>query len=402
MQQQMQQTQLQLQQHLQLHHHQHQRAAASIVDYSNSPASPMASPTGGSNSNFADQQQPPLEGVGSEMLQQKAALEDFRGLLESAVNEARGGHSTLACFNDKLANAPRLKFLQDWQMHNFFGEQPKSPTETPPEMEETIMTPSMELVEARGELKNLATLCSAAELAEAVTARSNVLENLSVDIEIDEAEAGEGDGEGEGEENTLPPEPIELTDYIVEEEEVDDDDDDEDEEQDTQSGEIDKINYEDEDVDADAEVDYIDEDDAGNDEDEDDDAFFLDVNVAVGECHNVTKSGAALPPKQRKMSTRLENLILNKPDVLTQSLCDYRQDLPNAELMHMLPIKAAAANKAALNSLLQQQLAAATAAAVHAKAHSQQQQQDAEQCGNFELCDIIATQIIYLINFQSR
>lgn len=397
LQQQMQQTQLQLQQHLQLHHHQHQRAAASIVDYSNSPASPMASPTGGSNSNFVDQQQPPMEGVGSEMLQQKAALEDFRGLLESAVNEARGGHSTLACLNDKLASAPRLKFLQDWQMHNFFGEQPKSPTETPPEMEETIMPPSLELAEARGELKNLATLCSAAELAEAVTAKAKVLEDIAVDIEIDEAEAGEG--EGEGEENTLPPEPIELTDYIVEEEEVDDDDEDDDdeEEQDTQSGEIDKINYEDEDVDADAEVDYIDEDDAGNDDDEDDDAFFLDVNVAVGECHNVTKSGAALPPKQRKMSTRLENLILTKPDVLTQSLCDYRQDLPNSELMHMLPLKAAAANKAALNSLLQQQLAAATAAAVHAKAHNQQQQQETEQCGKSIM---IYISLIQILNFN--
>jgi len=287
LQQQMQQTQLQLQQHLQLHHHQH---AASVVDYSNSPASPMASPTGGSSSSFTEQQQSPMEGVGSEMLHQKSAMEDFRGLLETAVNDSRGGHSTLACFNDKLAKAPRLKFLQDgWQVQNFFGEQPKSPTETPPDMEDTIMShmsSTMERVENRAEMKNLATLCSAAAMAAAAT-------SATADLESDEGEV-----EGEGEENTLPPEPIELTDTIIEEEEVDDEDDDDDE-QDTQSGEIEKIEitYDDDDADADAEVDYIDEDDVGDDDDEDDDDFFLDVNVAVGDQSDTnSKNGAALPP----------------------------------------------------------------------------------------------------------
>lgn len=370
LQQQMQQTQLQLQQHLQLHH---QQCAASVVDYSNSPASPMASPTGCTGNSFGDQQQqkqPPLEGTGSEVLQHKAAMEEFRGLLETAVvYESRGGNS-LARFNDKLANAPQLKFFKDgWQMHNFFGEQPKSPTETPPEMEETIMSPSMERVETRAEMKNLATLCSAAAMAAQVTAANKEIDEIATDIESDE-------GEADGEENTLPPEPIELTDTIIEEEVVDDDDDEDD--PDTQSGEIDKLTYDDDDADGD--VDYIDEDDGGEDDDEDDE-FFLDVDVAVGDQSDAnSKSGAALPPKQRKISTRLENLILTKPDVLSQSICDFRQDMPNSELMHMLPIKAAAANNAALNSLLQQQLAAATAAAVHAKAHSQQHQ-DSEQCG---------------------
>jgi len=345
----MQQTQLQLQQHLQLHHHQH---AASVVDYSNSPASPMASPTGGSSSSFTDQQQPPMEGAGadSEMLHQKTAIDDFRGLLETAVNDSR-------CFNDKLAKAPRLKFLQDgWQMHNFFGEHPKSPTETPPEMEETIMSPTMERVDNRAEMKNLATLCSAAAMAAAVT-------SATADMESDEGEA-----DGDGEENLLPPEPIELTDTIIEEEEVDDDDDDDDDEQDTQSGDIEKMTYDDDD--ADAEVDYIDEDEGGDDDDEDDDDFFLDVNVAVGDQGDSnSKNGAALPPKQRKMSTRLENLILTKPDMLSHH---FRHDRPNSELM---------LDNSALNSLLQQQLAAATAASMHAKALNQQQQQDSEQCG---------------------
>lgn len=370
----MQQTQLQLQQHLQLHHH--QQRAASLVDYSNSPASPMASPTGCSGNSFVEQQ-PPMEGVGSEVLHHKAAMEDFRGLLETAVNDSRSGHS-LARFNDKLANATQLKFFKEgWQMRNFFGEQPKSPTETPPEMEETIMSPSMERVENRAEMKNLATLCSAAAMAAQVTAANKEIDEIVTDIESDE-------GEADGEENTLPPEPIELTDTIIEEEVVDDEDDDEEEDPDTQSGEIDKLNFDDDD--ADAEVDYIDEDDGnddddgGDDDDEDEDEFFLDVNVAVGDQSDTnSKSGAALRPKLRKMSTRLENLILTKPDVLSQSLCDFRQDLSNSELIHMLPIKAAAANNAALNSLLQQQLAAA----VHAKAHSQQQQ-DTEQCGNFQ------------------
>lgn len=357
----MQQTQLQLQQHLQLHHHQH---AASVVDYSNSPASPMASPTGGGSSSFTEQQQSPTEGVGSEMLHQKAAMEDFRGLLETAVNDSRGGHSTLTCFNDKLAKAPRLKFLQEgWQMHNFFGEQPKSPTETPPDMEDTmmsVMTSTMERVENRAEMKNLATLCSAAAMAAAATSGT-------ADMESDE-------GDAEGEENTLPPEPIELTDTIIEEEEVDDEDDD-DEEQDTQSGEIEKIEITYDDDDADADVDYVDEDDVGDDDDEDDDDFFLDVNVVVGDQSDTnSKNGAALPPKQRKMSTRLENLILTKPDMLTHSICDFRQDMPNSELM---------LNNAALNTLLQQQLAAATAASVHAKANNEQ----SDQCGKLlNLC----------------
>lgn len=361
LQQQMQQTQLKFQQHLQLHHH--QQRAASLVDYSNSPASPMASPTGCGGNSFAEQQ-PPMEGASSEVLHQKSAMEDFRGLLETAVNESMNAHS-LVRFNDKLASASQLKFFKEgWQMHNFFGEQPKSPTETPPEMEETIMSPNMERVENRAEMKNLATLCSAAAMAAQVTATNKELDEIVTDIESEE-------GEADGEENTLPPEPIELTDTIIEEEVVDDDDDDDEDDPDTQSGEIDKLNYDDDD--ADAEVDYIDEDDGnddddgGDDDDEDDDEFFLDVNVAVGDQNDSnSKSGAALRPKLRKMSTRLENL----------SLCDFRQDLPNSELIHMLPLKATAVNNAALNSLLQQQLAAA----VHAKAHSQQQQ-NAEQCG---------------------
>lgn len=361
MQQQMQQTQLKFQQHLQLHHH--QQRAASLVDYSNSPASPMASPTGCGGNSFAEQQ-PPMEGAGSEVLHHKSAMEDFRGLLETAVNESMSAHS-LVRFNDKLANASQLKFFKEgWQMHNFFGEQPKSPTETPPEMEETIMSPNMERVENRAEMKNLATLCSAAAMASQVTAANKEIDEIVTDIESEE-------GDADGEENTLPPEPIELTDTIIEEEVVDDDDDDDEDDPDTQSGEIDKLNYDDDD--ADAEVDYIDEDDGnddddgGDDDDEDDDEFFLDVNVAVGDQNDTTsKSGAALRPKLRKMSTRMGNL----------SLCDFRQDLPNSELIHMLPLKATAVNNAALNSLLQQQLAAA----VHAKAHSQQQQ-NAEQCG---------------------
>jgi len=180
MQQSMQQSHLQLQQHLQLHH---QRvaldnaaaAAAAAVSsanmaYSNSPASPLASPTG--SGNYVDQQQLQQQQQSLDVaLQHKTAMDDFRGMLETAVNGSRGR-------KDLALNTPQLNFFKDgWHMvgvHNFFGDQPKSPTETPPEMEETTMSSPTEAdrlgSEPRAEMKNLATLCSAAAAAAAVAA----------------------------------------------------------------------------------------------------------------------------------------------------------------------------------------------------------------------------------------
>ncbi|XP_043657224.1 ankyrin repeat and KH domain-containing protein mask isoform X5 [Drosophila teissieri] len=396
---------LQLQQQLQLHH---QRvagldnaaaaaaAAASSANmaYSISPASPLPSPTG--SGNYVDQQlQQQSMDVG---LQRKTAMEDFRGMLQTALHGSRAR-------KDLALKTPQLNFFKDgWHMvgvHNFFGDQPKSPTETPPEMEETTMSSPTEAdrlgSEPRAEMKNLATLCSAAAAAAAVAAVNKDQDEISSGLESECEDDAEGAG-ADGEENTLPPEPIELAaalredGIIVEEEEDDEEEDDDDEEQDTNSGEIDKLNYDDEDaeVDNDGEVDYIDEDEGGGDgedeeDDADDDEFFLDEpdsDQGTGNNNNNSKSGASsLPLKQRKMATRLENLILT-----SQTLCDFPPELTNSELVHVLPqisnLKAAASSNAALNSVLQQQLAAASAAAAHAKAaavHQKQQHGEGDQ-----------------------
>ncbi|XP_030375768.1 ankyrin repeat and KH domain-containing protein mask isoform X4 [Scaptodrosophila lebanonensis] len=400
--QQMQHQQLQLQ----LQQHQNQRtqlenattASTIPMAFSNSPASPLASPTGTAPQAVEQQQQlhlPPLE-VG-EAESHKTQMADFRGFLETAVNESLTRERNELGLNPASAplgmNAPQLKFLKDgWMLgvHNFFGEHPKSPTETPPEMEETIM----EHMEPRSEMKNLATLCSAAAVAAAVVAAHK--DEISTDPESEDEE-GNADGEGEpdvnadpdadGEENTLPPEPIELTEAFCDEE-------DDDEEDDTNSGPIEKSNYDEDDAD----VDYVDEeDDAGEDYD---DELFVNDNVSVDQsngggvdsagCKSVADNPAILPSiKNRKLSTtRLENLILSnvaiKPECGTvpQGLCDYRQDLRTSELVHVLPqisnIKAAAANNAAL-SVLQQQLAAAQAAAAQAKAALKHHQETEHQ-----------------------
>lgn len=399
---------LQFQQQLQLHH---QRvagldnaaaaaaAAASSANmaYSISPASPLPSPTG--SGNYVDQQ---LQQQSMDVaLQRKTAMDDFRGMLETAVNGPRGR-------KDLALNTPQLNFFKDgWHMvgvHNFFGDQPKSPTETPPEMEETTMSSPTEAdrlgSEPRAEMKNLATLCSAAAAAAAVAAVNKDQVEISSDLESECEDDAEGGAGADCEENTLPPEPIELAaalreDGIIVEEEEDDEEDDDDEEQDTNSGEVDKLNYDDEDaeVDNDGEVDYIDEDEGGGEgeeeeDDADDDEFFLDEpdsDQGTGNNNNNSKSGASsLPLKQRKMATRLENLILN-----SQTVCDFPPELSNSELVHVLPqisnLKAAANSNAALNSVLQQQLAAASAAAAHAKAsvvHQKQQHGEGDQqCG---------------------
>lgn len=422
---------MQLQQHLQLHHHQQRvldNAAAATAAYSNSPASPLASPTGNINFN-GDQQQQQLQSLDA-ALQRKSVMEDIHGMLETAVNGSRGRKDLAAL------NTPQRNFFKDgWHMvgmHNFFGDQPKSPTETPPEMEETTMSPSDDDRlggEPRSEMKNLATLCSAAAAAAAVAAANKEQDEISTDLESDGGE-GEGDAGGDVEENTLPPEPLELAaalregGIIVEEEEADEDEDD------TNSGDVEKLNYDDDDVEgdndgefglglddaresyksilSDGDVDYIDDDEGAGDgeeeeeeeedeeeDDEDDDEFFLDVPVASDQAaassnnniNNNSKRGS-LPLKQRKMATRLENLILT-----SQSLCDFPPDLTNSELVHVLPqisnLKAAASSNAALNSVLHQQLAAATAAAAHAKAaaaaHQKHQQQEGDQpCGKME------------------
>lgn len=251
----------------------------------------------------------------------------------------------------KLDMNTQMKMLQLFGIRRFFDDQPKSPTETPPEKQsiiqtETSSTPPPLLsyaetitnanrdMEESAEMKNLATLCSAAAAAAAVATTPQNIEAAKSPSATDFDRQQQQGIVSEYDENEAALEAD--VDNIAEQEidiEIDADDDEDDA---------------DGDADDDDEEDGEDDDDVEDDDDEDEDNEEDEENeetdrVNEGDGAEVDEEEIELnsPTKSRKLSNRLENLILSnvtlKPDDLTQALCDFREDLTGTDLVHVFP-----------------------------------------------------------------
>lgn len=188
-----------------------------VIALSNSPASPLASPSSGSVALYNPQQQQQqlqqlmelqsAEQQQHQELQQQpeseqtaqeiqdaldAALSDSKMAVTESLNalskanaEAAAAAVAKACGLNPAEQQECLKKLQDgWQIVDLrqciFHKQPKSPTETPPDKQlmdgasiemgadGDLGTHSHEIGDTNNEMKNLATLCTAAAQAAAV------------------------------------------------------------------------------------------------------------------------------------------------------------------------------------------------------------------------------------------
>lgn len=190
-----------------------------VIALSNSPASPLASPSSGASAVFNTQQQQEyqqLMEIGSNMESeqqqlQNQAVQELQEALGQAVLDpklaiATNNSSTTdslnalsktnaaaaaaavakACGLNPAEQQECLKKLQEgWQIvdlrQRISHKQPKSPVETPPDKQQLLMEAvlnanelleSVDGCEVNSEMKNLATLCTAAAAAAAVSVPS--------------------------------------------------------------------------------------------------------------------------------------------------------------------------------------------------------------------------------------
>lgn len=185
-----------------------------IIALSNSPASPLASPSSGATALYDPQQRQLMDMQSADHLHQQpqpeneqtvqeiqdaldAALSDSKLAVTDSLNALSKANAAAAaeavakaCGLNQAEQQECLKKLQEgWQIvdlrQRILHKQPKSPTETPPEkqiIDITNMENELDSVEsdANNEMKNLATLCTAAAQAAAVNVSTGEMDTKDV------------------------------------------------------------------------------------------------------------------------------------------------------------------------------------------------------------------------------
>lgn len=355
-----------------------------IIALSNSPASPLASPSSGASVLYDPQQHQQLMEIQSaEHLQQQqpqqsdyeqtsqeikkaldAALSDSKLLVTDTLNALSKSNAAAAaaavakaCGLNPAEQQECLKKLQEgWQIvdlrQRIFHKQPKSPTETPPEkqiIDITNMENELDSSEAdaNNEMKNLATLCTAAAQAAAVNVTPGDTESKDTKLANESKSSSSGHTKKQRKlskkEKLSHQEALELCPFPEPQNDEANEE--------PQNSVVDRQTLCSEEFPA--------EDEASSDMEQTD-----EVNARTKTLQELAEEHLMSPTKEIKpISQRLENLILSnaplKPGDLSQAFTDLRQEI-GADVLTVFPqnMNLKFTGNTALSNALQQHLAA--------------------------------------------